>query len=327
MNILITGGTGLIGSHFAKELAAQGHQVRIIHRQENPPHHLGEWTKQVEWLTGDLFEIYSVQQAMKGMDTVIHCAGMISFAPRDRKEMARVNVGTTSLLVDTALSLGVERFVFLSSVSALGKPKSQPILTESVKWEDGAHLSDYARTKHEGEKEVWRGYEEGLPALILNPSIVLGPGQPGRSSMRLLEYVRKGARFFVPGQVNYVDVRDLFSLMQKLWEANTTGERIIASAGTISYQDLFSKIAEKVGSKPPSKALPLGALAAAATVERIRTRMLGGSPLVTRDMVETLRHPVAFDASKSLQVKDFGYRPLDETLAWVAAEQWGISRD
>lgn len=325
MNILLTGGTGLVGSYLVKQFFHQGHHVSIFYRgkegMEIPP---GTWPIGIRWIRGDLHSLDDVREAMRGQDAVVHVAGMVSFSPKDKKSLARTNVDATRLWVDLAIEANMKRFVFLSSVAALGKPKSKKVLDENTQWETGAPLSEYAKTKHLAEREVWRGIEEGLPAFIIAPSVVLGPSPVVRSSLKLLDFGRKDAKWSFPGLVNYVDVRDIADFISIAWEEEVRGEKYILSAGHISYTNFLSYCASLNGQLGPKRELSLPLLRFVALVETWRTCLLGGQPKVTLDMVNALQFPVSYNTNKSTSLTGFTYRGLEESLEWVMREQWEV---
>ncbi|HAA15804.1 MAG TPA: hypothetical protein DCE41_30475 [Cytophagales bacterium] len=327
MRILITGGTGLIGSFFVKRLVDDGHEVWIYHRRPSLPSELQAYSPNIRGIQGDLFDLPLVSETVQACNAIIHSAGHVSFARREKSRLHRINVEATRFWVDVALNANIERFVYLSSVSALGLPKDQSLIDEKVQWEDQLSMTEYGRTKHLGEREVWRGIEEGLPGSIINPSVVLAPGAEIRSSLRMLDYVKSGGKFLFPGTVNYVDVRDLTQLMKiLLLQEGEVGEQYIASAGSLSYAHFLSEIAAYSGVKPPSIRLPIGLLRTLAPIEEARNYLFGGTPLVTHDMVKSIRKSVTFDGSKAGTLKGFSYHSLGDSLTWVINEMWGTNR-
>ncbi|MEL6534705.1 MAG: NAD-dependent epimerase/dehydratase family protein [Bacteroidota bacterium] len=325
MRILLTGGTGLIGSFLAKSFASEGHEVTIFHRRAHLPKDLQEFSSHICELKADLFDLTTVTEALQNCDVVIHLAGLVSFAPRDKRKMHRINIEATRLWVDAALSSNINHFIYFSSVSALGHPKSLTLIDETAKWEDQPNLTEYGRTKHMGEREVWRGIEEGLPGVIINPSVVIGPGSEIRSSFKMLQYVKNKGKFIFPGIVNYIDIRDVYLLLQILLQENIVGKQYIVSAGSLNYAELLQKMAAKIGVKPPNWHLPLPLLQAIAPLEEARNRVFGSDPLITRDMIKSLRKSVTYNGQKATSLPGFAYRDLDDSLRWVVNEMWGTN--
>ena len=315
----------MLGAYFAQALLAEGHQVRILHRRNGPPTHLGDWAARVEWIEADLLDVTAVNQALLGCQAVVHTAGMVSFNPRHNAQMWEANVTATELLVDLAMDHPITRFVHLSSVAALGKGKPGEVLDEKSPWEESLAGSAYGRSKHYGERAVWRGIAEGLPAVILNPSVVLAPGPEVRSSLQLFHYVHRGVPFYTPGELNYVDIRDLTTLLLAALTEPWEGHRFIVSADRVSYQDFFCAVAAAMEKKAPKYQLPLWLLQSLAPLEKGRTRLLGGNPLVTPDMVASLKQPTHYNTQKSVTKGGLRYRPLEESISWVVKALAGTS--
>ena len=316
MKILITGGTGLLGNFLAEDLIKQGHSLVMYHRRDNPSGPLQNHPS-VSWIQGSLFDMAALEEALDCCDAILHVAGMVAFAPHQYAEMNRVNVEATKLLVDIAKDFQVNRFVHISSVSAIGRPKHQTDITESALWEEDTKVSEYAKTKHLGEREVWRGIEEGLAANIINPSIVFSPGEEVRSSLRLLDRAHKGQRFYFPGSFNYVDIRDVAQLVKVLLETDAVGERYIASAGTISYESFFQQCAEILSQPAPTRKIPLSLLQTLAPIEEWRARLFRAQPILTRDMVASLRSSITYNGQKASDFAGFQYRNLSDSIRWV----------
>lgn len=210
--ILVTGGTGLAGSHLLLELTSQGKQVRALRRKssktdfvehvfhayaENP----GKQLQLINWVEGDVLDIFSLEDAMDGVKQVYHNAAMVSFNPGDRKIMQRVNVEGTANVVNAALGKGVEKLCHISSIAALGRAKQDGITDESTAWITSKHNSYYAISKYNGEREVWRGTAEGLDAVVILPSIILGLADIGNGSMQLFKTIMQGLPFYTPEQM------------------------------------------------------------------------------------------------------------------------------
>ena len=186
--ILITGGTGFLGAQLVRSLAAAGKPLRCIYREGSAGKIPREITGDVEWMPGDLLDVISLEMAMEGVEQVFHCAGLVSFQPGSRQLLQQVNVEGTANVVNAALERGVKKMVHVSSVAAIGRPSSGSVIDENCKWEDHPNNSVYALSKYLAEMEVWRGIGEGLPAVIVNPSVILGGSgnwDEGSSSLAL----------------------------------------------------------------------------------------------------------------------------------------------
>lgn len=311
MKILITGITGLIGSALAKLLHQQGWDVYgLVRKPIALPYG--------QSIVGDVLDIVSLEGAMKGMDYVVHAAAVVSFAPRERDLMYKVNVEGTANVVNSALTTSsIRKLLFVSSIAALGRPfplVEGTILKEDQKWEESPHNSHYAISKFQAECEVWRGHAEGLPVLILNPTIVLGEGNWHRSSTQLFKYVYEERPFLTPGYLNYVDVEDVCRAILLGLESEISGERYIINGGHISYQEFFEKIAHLFHKKAPGWMMRKSWLAILWRLEAVRSWILGSNPLITRETALSASLQMRYSSDKLIQRFSFAFTPLDQTL-------------
>ena len=325
--VFVTGGTGLIGSFLLRALRARGLAVRALHRGAVPT----DAATGVEWLAGDLLDTELLRTAITAEVThVFHCAGLVSYAPQDEDLLLQVNVEGTAAVVDACLAHPGIRLAHVSSVAALGGPAAGSIaapnaaltVTETATWDLGAAHPSYATSKYLGELEVWRGVAEGLSAIIVNPSVVLGPGDWHRSSTRLLRYAHQQHRFYTRGLVNFVDVRDVVAqlLALTLDQPTLSGNRYILSAEAVPLADFFRAAAMAMQRRPPTVAVPDWAAEIIWRLEHARAVLTGARPLITKDTARAGRQPVVYAHAKVQSATGLGFRPLAETLAWCAAE-------
>ena len=321
---LVTGATGLIGSHVVRYLLALGRPVAALYRPENGYGLLTDVADQLPWHEGDLLDIPSLETAITPGCDVVHCAAIVSFVPKDRARMEQINVEGTANIVNVCLAAGVRKLAYLSSVAALGRPDTKQIitgptvLTEDHKWQDSPLNSAYAKTKYRAELEVWRGSAEGLPVVMVNPSVVLGEGDWTRSSTQLVRYVYQENRFYTDGDLNYVDVLDVAEAIVKLLHSDVTDQRFILNAGTLPYRDFLVQLANALGKRPPSVRVPPGLAQVVARLESVRSWLLGTSPLITPETARGSSHHYRYPGDRIAQVIDFQYRPLAETLRRIA---------
>jgi len=256
--ILVTGGTGLVGSRLLVNLAASGKTVRALKRKSASTELFDRLargqslTGTIMWVEGDVTDIFSLESAMQDVTEVYHCAALVSFQTSDARRLMKVNAGGTSNMINQALVSGVKRFCHVSSTAALGRSEEGIPITEQTSWINSRFNSGYAISKHAAEREVWRGLEEGLPAFIVNPSIVIGPGHLHLGSTALFGEVWKGLKFYTNGISGFVDVRDVADCMIRLMEKNVTGERYILSAENTTYHEIINYAAKAFGKPAPS---------------------------------------------------------------------------
>jgi dihydroflavonol-4-reductase len=326
--IFVTGGSGLVGSFLIPALVARGWKVRALYRNEIPTIASAEV---VEWIEGDLRDTTLLKTALESVTHVFHCAGLVSYAPQDEEALLQVNVEGTAAVVDACLEQPGVRLCYVSSVAALGgggkvpdagtTPTGPEVLDEQSKWELGAAHGAYATSKYLAELEVWRGISEGLWAVMVNPSVILGPADWLRSSTRLFRYAWQEHHFYTPGNLNVVDVRDVVELMMYLTlDKDTAGERYILSGGTLPLQDFLSQAAACFGKRPPTIEVPEWAAETIWRLEHVRSLVTGVRPLITKDTARAGRHPVVYNASKVQRTTGQQFRPLPETIAWCCQE-------
>src|SRR5436190_10222545 len=208
--VLVTGGTGFLGSYIIKELIEKGYSVRAIRRSNKVPHYIpNEILSKTEWIEADVLDVVALQEAMENIDTVIHSAGVVSFVKKDRKKMYQVNVEGTANVVNMALEKNVRRFIYISSVAALGRKTTASHVNEEKKWEESKVNTHYAKSKYKAELEVWRGISEGLEGVILNPSTILGYGDWNTGSCAIFRNIYTGFKWYTSGINGFVDVEDV----------------------------------------------------------------------------------------------------------------------
>ena len=217
--ILVTGATGLLGSHLTRLLVKNGRSVRAIRRPTSRMDLVRNIENQVEWMEADVTDLLSLEPVFEGVSHVFHAAAMVSFDPRDREKMTRVNVEGTANVVNLCLDSGVKKLVHVSSVAAIGRVAGKKEVVETNRWERSPANSHYAITKFQAEAEAWRGLAEGLDVAIVNPSIIVGAGFWDEGSIRFFQQIDRGLRFCPPGGSGFVDVRDVARFMVNLMDS------------------------------------------------------------------------------------------------------------
>jgi dihydroflavonol-4-reductase len=320
MNILITGGTGLLGTEICSQLnKADIHEIRCLVRKES--HSLSNTITQIK---GDLMEVSSLYKALEGIDVVIHTAAMVSFNKKDKTELFETNADGTANLVNACDPSKIKKFIHVSSVAAIGKPsnvldsETSINVNENYKWQDSHLNSLYGQSKYLAELEVWRAHAEGLNAVIVNPSIILGEGECNRSSTQLFDYINKENRFYTNGHINYIDVKDVAKSILYLMESNIVGERYILNTGKISFKDFFEKVANSLDKKSPNILLNKYMIELLWRLEWLRSLLSGSNPLITKETSLTARSNVYFDNSKIKNIVPFEFENIDNTIKRVS---------
>ena len=312
-NVLVTGGTGFIGSNLAHALLQEGCSVRVFRRRNSDLHALGNI--EAEHVIGDLRDVTSLRRALKGCDTVFHTAAMVSYWRKEREEMYDVNIGGTRNLVGLCLELGVKRLVHTSSVAAVGYTENGGLAQESNVFNWDQFDIGYRISKHQAEREVQRGVPHGLEAVIVNPSIVIGPRDIHFHGGQLIRDIHKKRIFYyITGGMNIVYVEDVVRGHILAARYGRSGERYILCGENLMHKEIISTIAGIVGGLRPMFRVPPGAVRMiAATAEEIGN-VLNARPWVTRELLATSGMTYFFSCDKAK--RELGYRvtPFSEAV-------------
>ena len=263
ISILVTGGTGMLGANVLEQLTRKGFSVRatkrptssfkLIHKvfersAENPI----EQFSRIEWVEADLLNAEQMLNATRNIQLVFHAGAMVSFSPKNSKEIIQTNQQGTANLVDACIANDVKEICYVSSIAALGKAKNGEAIDETCAWEGDKGQGAYAISKHRGEIEVMRALEHGIRLNIVCPSIILGPDQLDGVSGQIISLVSKGLPIYTNGIIGYVDARDVAKIMIKLMlETDLNGERFIANAEDITFRQTFEIMAELLEKRKP----------------------------------------------------------------------------
>ena len=331
--VLVTGGTGFLGSYIIKQLVEKGYAVRAIRRNNKPGNYqVPFWIPKeiftnVQWVEGDILDVVALQDAMEGMDVVIHSAAIVSFAKKDRKDMYQVNVDGTANVVNMALEKNINRLVHISSVAALGRTASGGHVNEEKKWEESNVNTHYAKSKYKAELEVWRAVSEGLDAVILNPSTILGYGDWHSSSCAIFKNIYNGFKWYTPGVNGFVDVEDAAKAAILLMESNISEQRFIVNGDNWSFKKLQDTIADGFGKNHPSKLATPFLMNMAWRIEKLKSLFTGKKPLLTKESARVAQSQTYFENDKILNaLPGFSFTPLEETIKKACEKYPGTIR-
>jgi dihydroflavonol-4-reductase len=320
--VLVTGGTGFLGAYVLSALVERGIPVRAIRRSAALPQFLPPATaEKVEWVEGDVLDVVSLEEAAQGAWGLIHSAAVVSFHAAERRRMYQVNIDGTANVVNAALEAGVQRFVHVSSVAALGRTTREETVSEKKQWEESSSNTHYAISKHHAEMEAWRGFAEGLQGTIINPSTILGYGNWHQSSCAIFRNAWKGFPWYTPGINGFVGVKDVAEAAVQLLLSPLHQQRFIVNAENWPFRRLLDTIADGFDRKRPAReATPfLGGLAW--RLEAIKARLTRSKPLLTRETARVAQSKTAFDNSALLAaLPSFRYQPLESVISEACAQ-------
>lgn len=327
--IFVSGGTGMLGAHLLYKLVKENKKVRALKREQSNlkiveqifSYYSVDYKKlfkKVEWIDGDILDSEGVLSAMEGAELVYHVAAIVSFDPRDKVRMIKSNVIGTQNMVNAAIVHQVKKFCHVSSISALGDATNGDLIDEETFRNPKARHSGYSTSKYLSELEVWRGITEGLSAVIVNPSIILGPGNWKSGSPSIFSNIYKGLNFYTEGITGYVDVLDVVNVMTSLMESAIQGERFVVSAQNLSFKEIFSEVAVALGVKKPTIKANAFMLGIAWRLEAIISRIKKVQPKVTKDSAYSARKPALFSSEKLIDMINFKYTPIKECTYRIA---------
>lgn len=266
--ILVTGGTGLVGSHLLLELIRSGRQVRAIHRKNSdlqvvkkvfsyylPSEEVETSFDKIDWKEADVLDIPALEAVFLNVRVVYHCAALVSFDPADAGELRKINIEGTANIVNISRNSKVEKLCHLSSIAALDKSPGEDRFTENLQWFPEKDHSYYAISKHGAEMEVWRGSQEGLPVVILNPGIIIGPGFWNSGSGKIFSEISKGLKYHFPKTTGFVGVWDVVKIAVSLTESSTKNEQYIVVAENLSFHDILDQVALNLHQPLPKRKL------------------------------------------------------------------------
>lgn len=328
--ILVTGSTGLVGGHLLYELTNRGYTVRALYRNSakidaiKQLFHIystekaAELFAKIEWVKGDVLDIPSLEEAFKGISYVYHLAAIVSYERRDFAKMMKVNREGTANIVNLSLDFGVKRLCHVSSTSAVSinyEDRKAPLI-EANKWVQTTKTSGYAISKYSAEKEVWRGIEEGLDAVIINPSIIFGAGKWTESSLKIVALAAKSFPFYSAGANAIVDVRDVVACMIGSVEQNIPSDRYLCTGNMLSFHELMNRLADELQTKRPKwKTTPF--LSTIALFFDFLKGVFTGKRTLTRESVNTAMSVTTYDSSKIQKTLQFQFRSIEETIQFT----------
>lgn len=322
--ILVTGGTGLVGMHLLYQLATSGKKVSAIKRPGSDTNLVlqvfkhyspeGDYLfKQIEWVTADILDIYSLLDVLEEVEYVYHCAALVSHKPADRDKMMQINVSGTANVVNACLEKKVKKLCAVSSTAAIGPEPPGKEVSENAEWVVSSKNSDYSVSKHLAEMEVWRGIAEGLDAVIVNPAIVLGPGNWNNSSLILFKTLSKGMRYHTDGINGFVDARDVALVMEQLMESDTVGERYLLVSESLPFKTVIRWILRALGHSPKTKLAGKFTTGLLWRLEKIRS-LFGGTPTLTKQSVASAHQQTTYSSEKVREALAFKFIGVENSV-------------
>ncbi|RBP34959.1 nucleoside-diphosphate-sugar epimerase [Oceanihabitans sediminis] len=329
--ILVTGGTGLVGSHLLFELAKNKQQVRAIYRSEEKLEAVKKvfsyFTEDAEtlfhrisWVQTDLLNIPELTSVFEGVTHVYHCAALISFDPSDYHILRKTNIEGTANIVNLSIDNEVEKLCYVSSVATIGHKKDGSLLDEESYWNPEADNSVYSITKYGAEMEVWRGTQEGLDAVIVNPGLILGAGFWNTGSGQLFKRVAGTLPYYTTGTAGYVDVKDVVVAMLQLMESNIKNERFILIAENLSFKDFVTMASKQLKVKIPTKPVKPWMLQIAWRLDWLKSFLTKKPRSLTKQNAASALSATNYNNEKVVKALDYTFIPIEESIASISEQ-------
>jgi len=326
--ILVTGSTGLVGSHLLYSLSKENKPLRALYRTEEKKkktlevfglytNKAQELFNKIEWIKADITDITTLDAAFDGIDVVYHCAAYISFKEKDYFKLRNTNIHGSANVVNYAVSHGIKKLCFVSSIAAIGDDPKKKFVDEENEWNGNENNHGYAITKYGAEMEVWRGSQEGLEVVIVNPGVIIGPGFWNDGSGKLFSRVFNGLKYYTNGGSGFVSVQDVVNAMIQLTRSNVKNERFILVSENKTYKDVLLSIADSLGVKRPFKEVKPWKTEVVWRVNSFFS-LFGFPKKLSKHSAKSLHTVTLYDSNKIKEKLNFEFTLIDESIKTTA---------
>lgn len=325
--ILVTGGTGLVGSHLLLQLVENGEKVRAIYRTQDSRsktknlfelYQKSDLFEFIDWVQADILDVPSLEIAFQDIQYVYHCAAFISFDPKDEDALRKTNIEGTANIVNFCLDYAIKKLCFVSSIAALGDlAANETEITEATEWNPEKPHSDYAISKYGAEMEVWRGQQEGLEVVIVNPGVILGPGFPTQGSGKIFQSAKKGMSFYTNGSSAFIAVPDVINSMIHLMTHHFCNERYTLVAENITFKDLFFWLSDAFKVKRPSYCATAFQTSIASKIDGVLTFMRIKERTLSKATAIAAHTSTRYSNAKLVQQTQPDFTPIKEYIQQI----------
>jgi nucleoside-diphosphate-sugar epimerase len=323
--ILVTGGTGLVGSHLLYHLLLENDTVKAIHQKTSDlnavknvfSYYTSDFENiydRINWVEADLSDIPALENAFEGVKNIYHCAALVSLNPADYQKMRRVNIDGTTNIVNLCISKAIKKLCFVSSIAAVEKNTTNLPTDESENWNNSVTKSGYSITKYGAEMEVWRASQEGVDVVIVNPGVILGSGFWQKGTGKMFHQVDKGLKFYTEGVNGFVGVKDVVQIMIKLMASNIINERFILVSQNLSFKEVFFQIADALSKKRPKFKVTPFLSQIAWRLDVLKSKFTGSSPLMNRETAKTILSKEYYTSQKIQSALNYKFESIDKTI-------------
>ncbi len=323
--ILVTGGTGLVGAHLLYKLMCNKEKVKAIYRSEHKLEHVkhvfATYTndyktlfESIDWVQADIIDIPALSEAFRDVSYVYHCAAFVSFEPDKYHLLRKINIEGTANIVNLCLSGKIKKLCYVSSIATLGKPLNNKLINEETSWNPEDDNSVYAITKYGAEMEVWRGTQEGLNAVVVNPGVILGAGIWKYGSGSLFKKAHKGLKYYTSGTIGLIAIEDVTAIMITLMKSNITNERFVLVAENWTYKDFLQTLAQSVNVKPPNKLAQTWLLYLGWKLDWLKHKLTGKRRQLTKQITKSLSTETNYNSSKIKSTLKYNFKDINKTI-------------
>ena len=324
--ILITGGTGLVGAHLILECLIKNLKIRAIYRSQEKLNEIELFFEKyaskkdknhfqrIEWIKTNLNDIIGLDNAFNGIDQVYHCAAKVSLANFHKEKLFKTNIEGTANIVNLCIKHKVKKLAYVSSIAAIGAEKNIKIINESNSWFKNQRHTHYAYSKFAAELEVWRGIQEGLDVVIVNPGVIIGYDFNSKSSSSIFKRVNRESPFYTSGRIALVDINDVVKAMVLLMNSNIKNERFILVSENITQKKFLDKIAIKMNKKKPRIKLTRGILIFILIIEKVLNIFRLKRTFFSYALIDTLFSLQDYDGQKIKKKINLNYTSVEKSL-------------
>lgn len=329
--VLVTGGTGIVGAHLLYSLLKDHKNVRAIHRKSSNlssikrvfalyTSNADTFFKKIEWVEADITDIPALTIAFEGIIEVYHCAALVDFEPRKYKELKKINIEGTANIVNLCLAKKIGKLCYVSSVATFGSVPNEQAINEKTSWNPDEKNNVYAITKYGAEMEVWRGTQEGLDAVIVNPGVIFGISPNNSGSGIIVKLGSRGIPYYPTGGMGIVDVRDVVKAMIILMDSDIKNEQYILVAENIHYKEILTQFALLYGKKPPTRKLSKPLMFLLSNLDWLSNKLFGTKRRLVKATVRSMFSNPLYNSSKIKESLNFEFTPVAETLERIVNE-------
>ncbi|KIX21040.1 NAD-dependent epimerase [Flavobacterium sp. 316] len=328
--ILVTGATGLVGSHLLVKLLQENEVVKALYRNKENiekvrnvfryKNQLNLFDK-INWIEGNINDIPSLNKAFENIRQVYHCAALISFDPNDEEELRKTNIEGTANIVNCCIDFKVDKLCYISSIAALGDAKeNEYTITEETEWNSEKFHSDYAISKYGAEMEIWRGFQEGLKVVILNPGVIFGYGFPKQGSSAFFNSIKKGLAFYTKGKIGIVAVEDVVNCAVILTNKNYNGQRYTIVSENITLESILFTIADAMNTKRPFLYANKTVTNIACKLDWLLSKITGRKRGFTKTSSKSSHSTTIYSNSKITETLDYNFLDMTNYLTLLSQE-------